>query len=195
MKRNVLLSLSLVLASAAAFAQIALPPGASPQAAQDPGYQALIATCKTPPPAAAPRAGGPGGGGARPGGAPPAAGAAPAAFPPPPAEYNVTEIPGVIAAGQKWTRAWETSGNNADGILTDKDGSLLIAQNHNSAVVKLDRSGKVSPGLLGHAHRRRPLGEQEGRHVHGATRPAPERDADDAETADPRRQAAERRSA
>ena len=40
---------------------------------------------------------------------------------------------------------WETSGNNADGILTDKDGSLLIAQNHNSAVVKLDRSGKVSP--------------------------------------------------
>ena len=145
MKRNVLLSLSLVLASAAAFAQIALPPGASPQAAQDPGYQALIATCKTPPPAAAPRAGGPGGGGARPGGAPPAAGAAPAAFPPPPAEYNVTEIPGVIAAGQKWTKAWETSGNNADGILTDKDGSLLIAQNHNSAVVKLDRSGKVSP--------------------------------------------------
>ena len=153
MKRTVFLSLSLVLASATAFAQIALPPGASPQAAQDPGYQALIATCKTPPPA---RGGGPGGGGARPGGAPaaapaagPAAGAAPAAapaaFPPPPADYTVTEIPGVIAAGQKWTQVWDVSGNNADGILADKDGNLLIAQNHNSAVVKLDRSGTVSP--------------------------------------------------
>ena len=91
--------------------------------------------------------GGPGGGGARPGGAPPAAGAAPAAFPPPPAEYTVTAIPGVIAAGQKWTKVWETDGNNADGILADKNGDLLIAQNHNSAVVKLDRSGKVVAGF------------------------------------------------
>src|SRR6187431_2291315 len=143
MKRDVFLSLTFVLASAAAFAQIALPPGASPQAPQDPGYQALIATCKTPPPA---RGGGPGGarGGAPQGGAP-AAAAAPATFPPPPAEYTVAGIPGVIAAGQKWTKVWEVSGNNADGILADKDGDLLIAQNHNSAVVKLDRSGRVSP--------------------------------------------------
>src|SRR6188768_3085119 len=98
MKRDVFLSLTFVLASAAAFAQIALPPGASPQAAQDPGYQALIATCKTPPPA---RGGGPGAG-ARAGGAP-----APTTFPPPPAEYSVKAIPGVIAAGQKWTKVWE----------------------------------------------------------------------------------------
>jgi len=123
-------------------AQIALPPGASPQATQDPGYQALIATCKTPPAAPAARGGGPGGG--RPGGAAPAA-AAPAAFPPPPAEYSVTAIPGVIAAGQKWTKVWEVSGNNADGILAEKNGDLLIAQNHNSAVVKLAADGKVSP--------------------------------------------------
>lgn len=161
MKRNALLSLSLVLVGTSALAQIALPPGASPQGPQDPGNQALMATCKTPPPA---RGGGPGGGaggagGARPGGAPPAAPAgagaatarggapataAPAEFPPPPADYTVAEIPGVIAAGQKWTRVWDVSGNNADGILADKDGSLLIAQNHNSAVVKLDASGKVS---------------------------------------------------
>ena len=159
MKRNVLLSLSLVLASASVFAQIALPPGASPQAAQDPGYQALIATCKIPPPARGGGPGGAGGGGARPGGPPAGArggaapgtapgaatAAAPAPFPPPPAAYTVTAIPGVIAAGQTWTKVWETSGNNADGILADKDGSLLIAQNHNSAVVKLDASGKVSP--------------------------------------------------
>jgi gluconolactonase len=136
--------------AALAFAQapgIQLPPGASPQAPQDPGYQALIAACKTPPPA---RGGGPGGAarGAAPQGGAPAAAAAPAAvpatFPPPPAAYTVAAIPGVIAAGQKWTKVWEVSGNNADGILADKNGDLLIAQNHNSAVVKLDQSGKVS---------------------------------------------------
>ncbi len=137
MKRNVLLSLPFVLTSSVALAQVALPPGASPQSTQDPGYKELIATCKTPPPAPGAR----GGGAGRAGGAP---AAAPATFPPPPADYNVTEIPGVIAAGQKWTKVWEVDGNNADGILSDKDGNLLIAQNHNAAVVKLDQNGKVS---------------------------------------------------
>ena len=137
MKRNVLLSLPVVLASSVALAQVALPPGASPQSTQDPGYKELIATCKTPPPAPGAR----GGGAGRAGGAP---ATAPTTFPPPPADYNVTEIPGVIAAGQKWTKVWEVDGNNADGILSDKDGNLLIAQNHNAAVVKLDQSGKVS---------------------------------------------------
>ena len=145
MNRNVLLSVPMVCVAALAFAQapgIALPPGASPQAPQDPGYQALVAACKTPPPA---RGAGPGGArGAAPQGGAPAAPAAPATFPPPPAEYTVTGISGVIAAGQKWTKVWEVSGNNADGILADKNGDLLIAQNHNSAVVKLDKSNKVS---------------------------------------------------
>jgi sugar lactone lactonase YvrE len=50
----------------------------------------------------------------------------------------------VIAAGQKWTKVWEVSGNNADGILADKSGDLLIAQNHNSAVVKLEKNSKAS---------------------------------------------------
>jgi hypothetical protein len=136
MKRNVLLSLSFSLVSAVAFAQIALPPGASPQSTQDPGYQALIATCKTPPPPPGARGGGPGRGAA--------AAPAPTTFPPPPADYTVAEIPGVIAAGQKWTKVWEVSGNNADGILSDKNGDLLIAQNHNAAVVKLDKDGKAS---------------------------------------------------
>src|SRR5262245_25190319 len=138
--KRAFLSLSFVLVTSTAFAQIALPPGASPQSTQDPGYQALIAACKTPPPPPGARAGGPGG---RPGG--PAPGAAPATFPPPPAEYSVTAIPGVIAAGQKWTKAWEVSGNNADGVLADKNGDLLIAQNHNSAVVRLDKNGKATP--------------------------------------------------
>src|SRR5207253_8229101 len=110
----------------------------------NPGYQALIASCKVPPPQ---RGGGPGPAAGRAGGAPGGAAApaaAPATFPPPPAEYTVTAIPSVIAAGQKWTRVWEVSGNNADGILADKNGDLLIAQNHNSAVQKLDKNGKVT---------------------------------------------------
>jgi hypothetical protein len=124
-----------------AFAQIALPPGASPQATQDPGYAALMATCKTPQATPA-RGGGPGGaraGGPRGGGQP-----ADTTFPPAPADYTVTAIPGVIAAGQRWTKVWEVDGNNADGILADASGDVLIAQNHNSAVVKLDRSGTVT---------------------------------------------------
>jgi gluconolactonase len=137
MKRTVLLVLPLVLASAGAFAQALLPPGASPQSTQDPGYQALIATCKVPPPAPAARGGGPGRAGAAPA-------AAPATFPPPPADYSVAAIPGVIAAGQKWTKLWETDGNNADGLLAEPNGDMLIAQNHNSAVVRLDKAGKVS---------------------------------------------------
>jgi sugar lactone lactonase YvrE len=136
MKRHALLSLLSVLATTGVLAQgPVLPPGASPQSTQDPGYQALIATCKTPPPA---------GRGVRGGGPPPAAGAGAAAFPPPPADYNVAAIPDVIAAGQKWTKVWETSGNNADGILADKNGDLLIAQNHNAAVVKLDKAGNAT---------------------------------------------------
>jgi gluconolactonase len=138
MKRTALLSFSFVCAATMAFAQIALPPGASPQAAQDPGYQALMATCKTPRPAAPARGGG---GGRRAGGPAPAA----PAFPPPPADYTVSAIPGVIAAGQKWTKVWEVSGNNADGIIAaDKGDGILIAQNHNSAVVMLDPNGKAS---------------------------------------------------
>src|SRR4051812_7910064 len=152
MKRHVILGLcSAVLSGATLLAQgPLLPPGASPQATQDPGYNAVIGACQTPAPAAAARPGGAGAGGGRPGGAPggpgapAAAPATPAAFPPPPADYMVTAIPGVIAAGQKWTKVWEVSGNNADGILADKNGDILIAQNHNAAVVKLDKSGNVS---------------------------------------------------
>jgi len=56
----------------------------------------------------------------------------------------VTAIPGVVAAGQKWKEVWEVDGNNADGIIATNDGGILLAQNNNSAVVKLDKSGKTS---------------------------------------------------
>jgi sugar lactone lactonase YvrE len=61
----------------------------------------------------------------------------------------VTEIPGVIAAGQKWKDVWQVSGNSADGIIGTKGGGLLIAQNDNSAVVKLDKKGNASVAYSG----------------------------------------------
>jgi len=110
------------------------PPPADPRppsisAPDDPGWDALIATCRTPPPAR-----GGGGGGAGRGGQ----------TPPGPRDYIITEIPGVIAAGQRWTFRWQEAGNNGDGIVGTDDGGLLIAQNDNSRVVKLDASGTPS---------------------------------------------------
>src|SRR4051812_30093568 len=79
-------------------------------APDDPGWNALIATCKTPPP---PRAGAAGRGVAR--GAPP----------PGPREYNVGAIAGVIAAGERWKFLWQEAGNNGDGIVGTADSGLL----------------------------------------------------------------------
>jgi gluconolactonase len=56
----------------------------------------------------------------------------------------VTEIPGVIAAGQRWKSIWTGTGNNADGIIATSDGGILAAQNTNSAILKLDKDGKAS---------------------------------------------------
>ncbi len=111
-------------------------PAPSVQAPADPGYAALIATCRTPPPAGRGR----GGAGARGGAAGRGGPAAPAGI----REYTVKEIPGVVAAGQRWTFLWQEAGNNGDGILGTDDGALLIAQNDNSKVLKLDANGKAS---------------------------------------------------
>jgi hypothetical protein len=110
------------------------PPAPSVQAPADPGYAALIAMCKTPP-------AGRGGGGGR--GAAGRAGGAPAPAPGV-REYKVEAIPGVIAAGQQWKFLWQEVGNNGDGIVGTDDGALLLAQNDNSKVLKLDKDGKTS---------------------------------------------------
>ena len=112
------------------------PPTPSLQATNDPGYAAAIAKCKNPPPARGARGGG--GAGAR------GAGGAPAPPPQLPRDYTVTAIPGVIAAGQRWKFVWQEAGNNGDGIVGTNDGGLLLAQNDNSKVVKLDKDGKAS---------------------------------------------------
>ncbi len=56
---------------------------------------------------------------------------------------TVTEIPGVVAAGAKWTVAWQGT-DNADGILGTPDGGLLFAQEQPSRVSKLNPNDKVS---------------------------------------------------
>ena len=70
-------------------------------------------------------------------GAPPARPASPPAF----EDVSSREIPGVIAAGQHWKVVWEGPGN-ADGIVAFDDGSVWIAQEDRSEVVRVDKDGK-----------------------------------------------------
>lgn len=123
------------------------PPAAPAAPQQGPGVQApadaryaefVAAKCKTPPP----QRGG-GGGGNRAGGGG-GGGNAAATERPAHREYTVNAIPGVIAAGQKWTSIWTGTGNNADGILATKDGGILAAQNTDSTVMEIDKNNKVS---------------------------------------------------
>lgn len=129
--------------------------GPGVQATADPREADVLKACKTPPPA---RGGGPprggGGQGKGPGGdkgpggqAKGGPGRAPASTDPRP--YTVAAIPGVIEAGAMWKEVWQVDGNNADGLIGTSDGGILIAQNDNSAVVKLDKDGKTSVAYMG----------------------------------------------
>jgi gluconolactonase len=125
-----------VIGGAIAFSQ-ALDPSKNKQppdlqAPQDPKEPEVLAACKVPPPGR----GGGGGGRGRGRGQAPAEAA--------PKDTTIREIPGVIAAGQTWKVVWEADGNNADGIIGTKDGGILLAQNNNGNVVKLDKNGKAS---------------------------------------------------
>lgn len=85
-------------------------------------------------------------------GAAPAAGQAAGrgpAQPQGPREVTVTAIPGVVAQGVKWAKVWQTGGNNADGVVADKDGNLLFAQEDNAAIIKIDAADKASVYLSG----------------------------------------------
>jgi gluconolactonase len=63
---------------------------------------------------------------------------------PPPRNLNITAIPGVVAAGGQWTKVWQAGGNSADGIIPDKDGSVLVAQEDFDTVLKIDANGGAS---------------------------------------------------
>jgi len=58
-------------------------------------------------------------------------------------DATVMPIPGV-AAGAAWTKVWQAGGNSADGILADKDGNALVAQEDYDAVLKIDKNDKAS---------------------------------------------------
>jgi gluconolactonase len=61
-----------------------------------------------------------------------------------PRDVTVAPIPGVVAAGSKWTKVWQAGGNSADGIVADKDGNALVAQEDYDAVLKIDKNDKAS---------------------------------------------------
>jgi gluconolactonase len=129
-----------ILGATAVLCQIQPPAGlrSGPgvQAAQDDREPEVLKACKTPPQGRGGRGG-------------PGRGRGPATASAGPREYTVTEIAGVVAAGQRWKEIWEVDGNNADGIIATNDGGLLIAQNDKSDVVKLDKNGKTSVAYIG----------------------------------------------
>ena len=59
-------------------------------------------------------------------------------------DVTITEIPGIVAAGAKWTKVYQVPGNSADGIVATSDGGVLMAGEDLNQVTKLDQSGKAS---------------------------------------------------
>jgi gluconolactonase len=61
-----------------------------------------------------------------------------------PRDLSIKAIPGVVAAGGQWIKVWQQGGNSADGILPDKDGNVLVAQEDYDAVLRITPEGKTS---------------------------------------------------
>jgi sugar lactone lactonase YvrE len=64
-------------------------------------------------------------------------------------QLTVTPLPGIIAAGARFTQVFQTVGNNVDGIVAAPDGSLLASQEDNNAVLKIDKDDRASVLLAG----------------------------------------------
>jgi gluconolactonase len=62
---------------------------------------------------------------------------------------TIAAIPGVVAAGGKWTKVWQEAGNSADGMIPDKDGSVLVAQEDYDTVLKIGANGEASVAVAG----------------------------------------------
>ena len=63
---------------------------------------------------------------------------------PVPRNVHITAILGVVAAGGKWTKVWQEGGNSADGIIPDKNGSVLVAQEDYDTVLRINADGQTS---------------------------------------------------
>ena len=76
---------------------------------------------------------------------PPAPPAAPPAGPPPAfaRDLPITAIPGVIAAGVSWKKVWQMASNSSDGLIPDKDGNVLMAQEDYDTVLRLHPDGST----------------------------------------------------
>ncbi len=125
--RTLVLAGLLSLAPAAFAQQQPVDPVRTPgvQAGRDPNRDAFVMkNCKAPAPTPAP-------------GGPP-----PGQRPPAPQFDNapIAGIPGIVAAGQRWRKVWEGTGNNTDSpIATDK--GILLAQNDLSQIVEIGLDG------------------------------------------------------
>lgn len=118
-----LTSLALLAANATAQSPAsAFDRGASLQAWQDPGLDAVLAQCSVAPEPF-------GFGAASPGNS---------AKPPEPPVPVAAAIDGVIAGGETWRVVWSWQGNNADGLIAGDDGTLIFANNDASNVMQLD---------------------------------------------------------
>ena len=117
-----------------------LAPAPLPGHAQTQGTAAPFPPCM-PAPQPAAQAGGGRGPGTPPAQAQPGRGQAAQRIP---RDVTVTTIAGVVAAGAKWTKVWQAGGNSADGIVADRDGSALVAQEDYDAVLKIDKNDQAS---------------------------------------------------
>jgi gluconolactonase len=55
----------------------------------------------------------------------------------------------VVVAGGSWTKVWQQAGNSADGLIPDKDGNVLMAQEDYDTVLRLAPDGKTSVAVAG----------------------------------------------
>ncbi|MEI9892286.1 MAG: SMP-30/gluconolactonase/LRE family protein [Caulobacteraceae bacterium] len=111
---------------------------------------------------------------AQPAGAPADLAKAPSCTPPPPApppaggppafarNLPVTAIPGVVAAGASWKKIWQQASNSSDGLIPDKDGNVLMAQEDYDTVLRLTPDGKTSVAVANAKGHRLDLGRQPG---------------------------------
>src|SRR5262245_19432117 len=65
-----------------------------------------------------------------------------------PRDAAVVAIPGVVAPGATWKKIWQRGGNSADGILADKDGNALVAQEDFDTVLRIDKNDNPSVVVL-----------------------------------------------